>query len=127
VIIDVLPGVRRSHGRPRSVLRLSPRRRQSMRRRWAIVVGAVLFAGGAIGMAVWVKRRQLARAAAKAEPEAASAAATEQASATADAIPEQASATADAIPEQASATANATPAQASATANAIPEQAPSAK
>ena len=63
-----------------------------MRRRWSIVVGAVLFAGGAIGVAVWlwVKRRQLARAAAKAEPEAASAAATEQASATADATPEQA-------------------------------------
>ena len=102
--IDVLPGVRLSHGRPRSVLRLSPRRRQSTRRRWSIVVGAVLFAGGAIGMAIWlwVRRRQLARAAAKAEPEAASAAATEQASATADAIPEQASATANAIPEQAS-------------------------
>ena len=66
-----------------------------MRRRWFIVVGAVLFAGGAIGVAVWlwVKRRQLARAAAKTEPEAASAAA--------DAIPEQASATANAIPEQA--------------------------
>src|SRR5690349_6662653 len=91
VTIDVLPGVRLSRGRPRSVRRLSRRMRQSMRKRWSIVVGAVLFAVGAIGMAVWlwVKRRQLASAA-KAEPEAASAAATEQASATADAIPEQA-------------------------------------
>lgn len=88
-IDDVLPGVRLSHGRPHSVLRR--RRRQSMRKRWSIVVGAVVFAVGAIGMAgLWVKRRQLASAAAKAEAEAASAAVPEQASATADAIPEQA-------------------------------------
>lgn len=42
-----------------------------MSRSWSIVVGAVLFAVGAIGMAVWlwVKRRQLALAAAKAVPE----------------------------------------------------------
>ena len=62
-----------------------------MRGAWSIVVGAVLFAVGAIGMAVWlwVKRRQLALAAAKAVPEEASAAATEQASAVANAIPEQ--------------------------------------
>ena len=54
-----------------------------MRGRWSIVVGAVLFAAGAIGMAVWlwVKRRQLARAAARAEPR--------EASAAANAIPEQ--------------------------------------
>jgi hypothetical protein len=73
-----------------------------MRGRRPIVVGAVLFAAGAIGMAVWlwVKRRHLARAAAKAEPEEASAAATEQASAAANAIPKQASAAANAIPEQ---------------------------
>ncbi len=62
-----------------------------MRKRWSIVVGAVVFAVGAMGMAgLWVKRRQLASAAAKAEAEAASAAVPEQASATADAIPEQA-------------------------------------
>jgi hypothetical protein len=62
-----------------------------MSRSWSIVVGAVLFAVGAIGMAVWlwVKRRQLALAAAKAVPEQASAAATEQASSVANAIPEQ--------------------------------------
>jgi uncharacterized iron-regulated membrane protein len=62
-----------------------------MSRIWSIVAGAVLFAVGAIGMAVWlwVKRRQVALAAAKAVPEQASATATEQASAVADAIPEQ--------------------------------------
>jgi len=62
-----------------------------MSRSWSIVVGAVLFAVGAIGIAVWlwVKRRQLALAAAKAVPGQASAAATEQASAVANAIPEQ--------------------------------------
>ncbi len=40
-------------------------RRLSMSRRWSIVVGPVLFAAGAIGVAVWlwVKRRQLALAA----------------------------------------------------------------
>lgn len=73
-----------------------------MRRRWSIVVGAVLFAVGAVGMAVWlwVKRRQLALAAAKAAPDEASEAASEQASAVTGAIPEQASAVADAISEQ---------------------------
>lgn len=62
-----------------------------MSRSWSIVVGAVLFAVGAIGMAVWlwVKRRQLALAAAKAVPEPASAAATEQGYSVANAIPEQ--------------------------------------
>ena len=62
-----------------------------MSRSWSSVAGAVLFAVGAIGMAVWVwfKRRQLALAAAKAVPGQASAAATEQASAVANAIPEQ--------------------------------------
>jgi hypothetical protein len=73
--------------------------------RWSIMVAAVLFAGGAIGMAVWlwVKRRQLALAAAKAVPEQASAAAMKQAAAVGTAIPEQASAVGTAIPEQASA------------------------
>jgi len=73
-----------------------------MSRRWSIVVGPVLFAAGAIGVAVWlwVKRRQLALAAAKAVPGQAAAAAGEQASAVADAIPEQASAVADALPER---------------------------
>jgi hypothetical protein len=62
-----------------------------MSRSWSTVVGAVLFAVGAIGMGVWlwVKRRQLALAAAKAVPGQASAAATEQASAVGNAIPEQ--------------------------------------
>ena len=62
-----------------------------MNKSWSIVAGAVLFAVGAIGMAVWlwIKRRQLALAAAKAVPKQASAAATEQASAVTDAIPEQ--------------------------------------
>jgi hypothetical protein len=62
-----------------------------MNRSWSIVAGAVLFVVGAIGIAIWlwVKRRQLALAAAKAVPEQASAAATEQASAVADSIPEQ--------------------------------------
>jgi hypothetical protein len=62
-----------------------------MSRSWSTVAGAVLFVVGAIGMAVWlwVKRRQLALAAAQAIPGQASAAATEQASAVANAIPEQ--------------------------------------
>jgi hypothetical protein len=82
-------------------------------RPWSIAVGAVLFAVGAVGMAVWlwVKRRQLALAAAKAVPGQASAAATEQASAVANAVPKQASAAANAIPKQASATTNAIPEQ----------------
>jgi hypothetical protein len=73
-----------------------------MSRSLSIVVGAVLFAVGAIGTAVWlwVKRRQLARAAAKAVPGQAAAAATEEASAVTNAIPKQASAAANAIPEQ---------------------------
>ena len=62
-----------------------------MSRSWPIVVGAVLFAVGAMGMAIWlwVKRRQLALAAAKAVPGQASAAAAEQASAVVDAVPIQ--------------------------------------
>jgi hypothetical protein len=73
-----------------------------MRGRWSIVLGAVLFAVGAIGMAVWVwvKRRQLVLAAAKAVPEAAVAAAADEASAVAHAIPEQASPVADALPKR---------------------------
>jgi hypothetical protein len=73
-----------------------------MRERWPIVVGAILFAGGAIGMAVWLwfKRRRVGLAAAEAAPEVASATATEQAASVADAIPEQASAAANEIPEQ---------------------------
>ena len=54
-----------------------------MRNGWSIVLGAILFAVGAIGTAIWlwVKRRQLALAAAKAAPETAAAAATDQVSA----------------------------------------------
>ena len=54
-----------------------------MRNGWSIVLGAILFAVGAIGAAIWVwfKRRQLVLAAAKAAPERATAAATEQVSA----------------------------------------------
>ena len=65
-----------------------------MRVHWSVIVGAVLFAVGAIGMAVWLwfKRRQLALAAAKAVPE--------EASAVADSIPEQASPVTDAIPNR---------------------------
>jgi hypothetical protein len=73
-----------------------------MSRPLSIVVGAVLFAVGAIGMAIWlwVKRKQLALAAAKAVPGQASAAATEQASAVANTVPKQASAAANVIPGQ---------------------------
>ena len=73
-----------------------------MRGRWSVFVGAVLFAVGAIGMAVfvWVKRRQLVLAAAKAVPEEATAAAADTASAVADAIPEQASQVAGALPKR---------------------------
>jgi hypothetical protein len=64
-----------------------------MRKSWSVLVGAVLFAVGAIGTAIWlwVKRRQLALAAAKAAPDTAAAAATEQASAVPSAITDQAS------------------------------------
>jgi hypothetical protein len=84
-----------------------------MSRRWSNMVGAVLFAVGALGMAVllWVKRRQLALAAAKAIPGQTSAAAKEQASAAADAVPDQASAAASAVPDQASAVTKAMPKQ----------------
>jgi hypothetical protein len=73
-----------------------------MSRPLSTVVGAVLFAVGAIGMAVWlwVKRKQLALAAAKAVPGQASAAAAEQASSVAKSVPKQASATANVIPGQ---------------------------
>jgi hypothetical protein len=78
-----------------------------MSRSWSIVAGAVLFAVGAIGMAVWlwVKRRQLALAAAKA-------------------VPGQASAAAKAVPGQVSAAATE---QASTVTNAITEQPRSAQ
>jgi hypothetical protein len=64
-----------------------------MRDRWAVLIGAILFAVGAIGAAiwVWVKRRQLVLAAAKAAPESAAAAAAEQASAVPNAISDQTS------------------------------------
>jgi hypothetical protein len=57
-----------------------------MNRAWSTVAGAVLFAVGAIGAALWLwfKRRQLALAAAKAIPEETSSAVTEQASALTD-------------------------------------------
>jgi hypothetical protein len=89
-----------------------------MSRSWSIVAGAVLFAVGAIGMAVWlwVKRRQLALAAAKAVPG--------QASAAAKAVPGQASAAAKAVPGQVSAAATE---QASTVTNAITEQPRSAQ
>jgi hypothetical protein len=65
--------------------------------RLSVLLGAILFAVGAVGAAIWlwVKRRQLALAAAEAVPKAATAAATEQASA----LPDQASALTDAAPE----------------------------
>jgi hypothetical protein len=64
-----------------------------MRDRWAVLIGAILFAVGAIGAAiwVWVKRRKLVLAAAKAAPESAAAATAEQASAVPNAISDQAS------------------------------------
>jgi hypothetical protein len=73
-----------------------------MSRSWSNVVGPVLFAVGAIGLAVWlwVKRGKLALAAAKAVPQQATTAATEQASAVADVVPEQSSAVVDALPKQ---------------------------
>ncbi|KUI27200.1 hypothetical protein AU196_01295 [Mycobacterium sp. IS-1742] len=59
--------------------------------RLSLVLGAVLFAGGAIGAAVWlwVKRRQLAVAAAKAVPEQTTAAAADQTSKVVGAVPGQ--------------------------------------
>jgi hypothetical protein len=62
-----------------------------MNRSWSVVAGAVLFAVGAVGAAVWLwfKRRQLAVAAAKAVPGQVAAEATDQAFAVTDAIPEQ--------------------------------------
>jgi hypothetical protein len=76
-----------------------------MRNRLSVVLGAVLLAAGAIGMAVWLwfKRRQLLLTAAKAAPEAAVAASAEQASALTDEIPEQASAVTYAITDRQSA------------------------
>ena len=72
-----------------------------MRDRGSVLIGAILFAVGAIGAAiwVWVKRRQLVLAAAKAAPESAAATATEQASAVPSAISDQASVVTDAAPE----------------------------
>ena len=72
-----------------------------MRDRWSVIVGAILFAAGAIGMAVWLwfKRRQLLLAATKAAPKEAVAASTKQASALTDEMPEQASAVTNAIPD----------------------------
>lgn len=73
-----------------------------MSRSVSTVLGAPFFVVGAIGMAVWlwVKRRQLAVAAAKAVPGQASAAAREEVSGVAHAIPERSSAVVDAIPKQ---------------------------
>ena len=72
-----------------------------MRNRFSVLVGALLFAVGAIGAAIWlwVKRRQLVLAAAKAAPDTAAAAAKDQASAVPSAISDQASAVTDAEPE----------------------------
>jgi hypothetical protein len=72
-----------------------------MRNRFSVLIGAILFAVGAIGAAIWlwVQRRRLVLAAAKAAPESAAAAATEQASAVPNAIQDQASAVTDAEPE----------------------------
>ena len=59
------------------------------------------FAVGAIGVALllWLKRKQLALAAAKAVPAQASKAATEQATGVVNAVPEQASSVTSAIPK----------------------------
>jgi hypothetical protein len=66
------------------------------------ILGAILFAVGAIGMAVWLwfNRKRLALVAAKAMPGQASAAAKEQASALANAVPEQTSAVTNAAQKQ---------------------------
>ncbi|MBP1822109.1 hypothetical protein J3E61_005731 [Mycobacterium sp. OAE908] len=72
-----------------------------MRNGFSVLAGALLFAAGAIGAAIWLwfKRRQLVLAAATAAPERATAAATDQASAVPNAIPDQASAATNAAPE----------------------------
>jgi hypothetical protein len=82
-----------------------------MKRSWSVVAGTVLFAIGAIGAAIWLwlKRKELAVAAAKAVPGQASKAARDQATAVADAVPEQATGVANAVPEQASSITNAAP------------------
>jgi hypothetical protein len=69
-----------------------------MRDRLSVLIGAILFAVGAIGAAIWlwVQRRRLVLAAVKAAPERAATAATEQASAVPGAIPDQVSAVTDA-------------------------------
>lgn len=84
-----------------------------MSRSVSVVVGTVLFAVGAIGAAIWlwIKRKQLAVAAAKAVPGQATTAAKDQATATAKAVPDQATATAKAVPDQASSVTNAIPTQ----------------
>ena len=73
-----------------------------MNRNISTVIGAPFFVVGVIGMAywVWVKRRQLAVAAAKAVPGQATAAAREEVSGAAHAIPEQSEAVVDSIPKQ---------------------------
>src|SRR6185295_7839878 len=95
--------------------------RQRMNRSGSVVGGAVLFASGAVGMAalLWVKRKELALAAAKALPGQASQAAREQAAAVANAVPEQATAVTSAVPEQATGVANAVGEQASSLSNAV--------
>ena len=82
-----------------------------MNRSGSVAGGAVLFASGAVGMAalLWVKRKELALAAAKALPGQASKAAREQAAAVANAVPEQATGVANAVGEQASSVTNAIP------------------
>jgi hypothetical protein len=69
--------------------------------RWSVLIGAIPFAIGAVGAAIWlsVKRRQLALAAAEAAPERATEAATDRASAVPNAMPDQSSAVPDAAPE----------------------------
>jgi hypothetical protein len=78
-------------------------RRQSMSRNISTVMGAPFFVVGAIGAAVWlwVKRKQLAVAAAKAVPGQASAAARDEVSGVAQAIPEQSSTVINSVPKPA--------------------------
>jgi hypothetical protein len=73
-----------------------------MSRSVSVVVGTVLFAIGAIGAAIWlwIKRKQLAVAAAKAVPAQATTAAKDEATAAANAVPHQASSVTNAIPKQ---------------------------